>query len=353
MDKKQKRVAGVLIGIIIIIVIMMIEFVIFSKGVEADFKSLHVKLSEKILGNGYSKYLAQDADEESYDQFRYNISHMSAGINSNIITYGSGEKLMVMDVHTYLDSDMNSIMADDTLMLVNKTNTEKGKEIFYQTFHDEMLGNEIHSLISQYKEKVGELVFNVKVVYVKGNEFIPENVTYYEMGEGGSISREHVIYSCDKSEEELLNEGYEKYKVGESFCLGDINDSENPEKFIIYYAGIEDERKNRINALLEESKKLKPNQDDGSIFISKKEGLLMNEYFNIHEMTFDENNKYYAIEYEKKNVMFDVISYATLDGRRLLLGLGVVFEMIVLFVLIILAIIFTAGLMADKKNNGR
>ena len=352
-------------------IIISIQTSAYNKELELNFESLQERTCRSILKSGYEKYVLQNdadfadalasvkgyplTDEDKQKQFRCFISNMNEGINSSKLEYSGN--VVVSDAHAYFDSEMNSIMNENTLMLIVK-NTQSDSDDskrarYYYTYQDDSLTEQMRDIFHKYGNRVGTVVFEVQGCYIKEDTFVPEKMLYYSMGEGGSKSSETVLYTTAKSKDEMEKNGYQYCEIDDAFLIGDITDSSGADSYIMYCSEIDDERKTRVNELINEARNWKGGSVDGRTFIKKKDGLFTSEFFSLAEFRPEGGDElYYAVTYEKKNSLFDLISNSTMGGHGLLYAGLIIIEILGAIVVAVVAAIIIIRV-KNKRNQAK
>ena len=367
----MKKLKIILISFVVVLVMLIItisvEMTIFSKEMETNFQSLQERTCKSLFESGYKQYFTGDdkddtdepnlealyggplSDEERYDQFVSFITNMNDGVNNATIESEFFGGLLVTDVHMYLDSEMNSIKKDNTLMYARK-NSESGSRIrVYYTYQDDALAEQIDTVKQTYGENINSIVFEVDNIYIKDHQFVPDKMYYYAEG---NDSDKREITTTAKSEEEMKADGYTLYEIKDEFCLYDIADTISNEEFIIYSDWVDSERQKRVEELFAESQKTK-DSEDGYVFLTKKDGLFVSEYFSAQKYEMGEaKDVYYAVTYEKKHIFFDMMSSGLTGGsggKMLVVIAAEIFFSLVLWVVMSAVIISVTNKKQPKK----
>ncbi len=322
-----------------------------NKILEGNFESLHERTCKSLIEHGYNRYVLQEnediaaaietingaplTEEEKYEQFCCYITNVNAGVNSSDIDSPLVGGVAAADVHAYYDSEMNSIMKYNSLMLVRKLSNDQlssdskdaSKAMVYYTYQDESLTEQMNMIIKEYGNKIGKVVFHVRGGYIKDHEFVPAKLSFYSMGEGGVKSKEKELYTTAEDREAMEADGYSYYEIDDSFLIGDTKD--DSDSFVVYCGEIDSDRQSRVDELIAESKKLKGASEGGRLFVRKKAGVFTNEYFSIDEINLEgEEDVFYAVTYEKMNFLFDLMSYSLMGGHGLLYVVLIIAEII-------------------------
>lgn len=348
--KSSVKIYGIafLIAFLIVTLILSIQWSKINKSMEQQYSSMHERICKNVLEKGYSKYILENDnnDDDKFEQYRCYITNISDGVNNSISDSDNSSREMVTDVFRYYDKDMNSIMKDNTLMLITVESEGDSKTRIYYTYEDDSLKEQMQGIINEYGDRIGTVVFHVTDGYIKNHEFVPAKLTYYSVGQGGSLSNETALFTNVKDKESMENDGYSFYHIDNEFTLGQIGSgNENEEGFVVYCREIDPERMERIDALIKESQNLKRHSNDGRIFIKKKQGIFAKEYFTINEFSPEDGaGPFYSVTYEKKNALFDILSYATMEKY----GFVMIFIMI-LEVIAGIVLAFVGGYLYQKK----
>ena len=336
-NKVKVYLVALLISSCLMVIILSIQTMYYNSLLEENFKSMHERICISVLERAHKWYIQQSDEEitevldklngapltedEKRAQLSCYVSNLSAGINSSDLSVSNSGGFLASDAHTYFDSDMNSILKENALLLVTRdsqsTVKNGSKAYIYYIYQDDSLTEQMQGLTDLLGNKINTVVFHVQDGYIRDNEFVPAKLSYYSVGEGGSLSKEKELWVAAKDREAMENEGYSFYEIDDSFLIGDIADNSDSDSYIIYAAGLESEKKNRIEELLKESQNMRGTSGDGRIFIRKKSSLATVEYFSQNKCEFDDGQVYYAVAYEKKNVFFDIFSYSMFGGHGL------------------------------------
>jgi len=326
-----------IISACLMVIILSIQTMHYNSLLEENFKSMHERICMKVLERAHKLYIEQPdnettevinklngaplTEEEKKEQLSCYVSNLSAGVNSSDLSVSDSGGLLASDAHMFFDTDMNSILKEDALLLVTRDSQSKvknGSKLYiYYIYQDDSLTEQMQGLINLLGNKITKVVFHVKDGYIRNHEFVPERISYYSVGEGGSLSKEKELWVAAKDREAMEKDGYSFYEIDDSFLIGDISDNSDNDSYIIYSGGLESEKKNRVEELLKESQSLRDNSGDGRKFIRKKSSLATVEYFSLDKCEFGDGEVYYAAAYEKKNVLFDIFSYSMFGGRGL------------------------------------
>ena len=304
------------------------------------------------IGEMYGSPLSE---EELYDQFTCYLTCMNAGLNSSAVSYDDLGGDILAGVSTYYDDEMNSIMKNDTMMLISqrsKDETGTGRRAFlYYTYQDDTLKEQMDDIIGKAGNSIGKVVFEVEGVYVKEHEFVPAKLYCYAMDEGGAKVAEQDLYTTATNKEDMEAAGFEYIDISDSFLIGDTLPGSDEKTAIVYCGDVDSERASRVDELIKESEKLAA--DDGRVFIKKKSGLFTTEYFSKQERDVnDGEDVYYAVTYEKKNILFDFMAFDGLGGAGFLFFGIVIAEIVGALILGVIAG-FIAYLIARKKQRAK
>lgn len=321
--KSSLKIYGIafLIAFTIVTICISIELSILNKAVEVNYSSTQERISKSFLEKGYNKYIIENSEnDDSFEQFCCFITNFTEGLNNSEIKASEAGGLVVTDVFRYYDSDFNSLMKENTLMLIMNESDNDSSMRKYYTYQDDSLTEQMQNVFKEYEGKIDTVVFHVTDGYIKDHEFVPSKLTYYSVGQGGSLSKKIDLYTTVKDKESMEKDGYSFYSIDDEFTIGQISDSLSSESFIIYCKEIDSERMDRVNYLLKEAQKLKKHSSDNRIFIRKKPGLFTSEFFCLNEYSPDDGTgPYYAVCYQKKNILYDFLSYCTSSDYGLIL----------------------------------
>lgn len=352
--------------VLAIIIATFISIIIFSvymsrvdKSSETFFNSMIAKTGHNMIKRGYDRYIVKSneahneklkemkgsdiTDDEMYKEFRCFVTELSDSINNNTEDMDKKAASSACSVFRYYDSEMNSLMQENTLMLVERESINDTKVRLYYTYQDESLTEQMENLRNKYGEKIGSVEFTVKDAYIKDLEFIPVEITYTSTNEDGSITETGEIYTTVRGEDLMKQDGYELYQIEDSFRIGESIGHTDSETFITYAAGLDEAKLKRVDKLLEESQKIGGNNDE-SVFITKKTGFLEKENFVINKLSDDEANTFYSVIYEKQGLIFRIFNYIVTENNGLIVTalLGVM-----------ILLVFAASIVGAAIYNGR
>lgn len=349
---------------LMLVITVSIELSIFNKSVEQSFHDLQERICISLFETAYKQYFPGDdkdetdepnleslyggpiSDEERKEQFTSFLTNMNDSVNNSTIESDFFGGLLVTDAHMYFDSEMNSLKNDNTLLYARK-NSESGSRIrVYYTYQDDALATQIESVKEKYGEYIDSIVFGVDDIYIKDHEFVPKEI-YYTIG--GSEESKTVLSTTAKSEDEMLADGYTLYEIEDEFCLYDVEDTVKNEEFVVYTDWIDSDKVQRVEQLFQESQRLKE-AEDGYVFLTKKDGLFVNEFFSAKKFEMGEaKDVYYVVTYEKKHLFFDLLSSVLgLTGGNG--GLMLVVIIIEIFLSLVLWIVISAIIIRKTKK---
>lgn len=366
--KKALKIYGIslITALFVAVIIISIHLRFIRKTIEESFLSMQERTCVSILENGYKRYISQTdeemnkdmediyggpfSDDEKYDQFKCFISNLTEGLNNNTVETEDSDEPLVTDVYRYYDSEMNSLMKENTLLFIRKGGNEKNNARVYYTYEDEAFAEHMQKVINENIDNKSNLRFHIENVYLKEHEFVPAKVSYYIVNDYGGKTEETEISTAAEAEELMKQWGYTTFEIDNEIALGDISSSTGDNDFVLYINKIDDERLGRVEQLIEESLKMKESSDDGRIFIKRKEGLLTSEMFTLKKITPEGgNDSFYAVTYEKKNVLFDLFSYGMMEKGGLIHVVLIVVELIGA---IIIALIVATVIYSKSKKSG-
>ena len=328
--KKTKKVMIILAAVFVFLVFaaFVICISLAKKGQEANFHTMQERLCispcEKAIdtymeGNGASSTDALTGNELQMSCF---LSCMNEGVNSAYVYLNSG-KLIVSDTHKYYDEDFNSIMTDNALVLVRSaedagTEVKTGDESsnnptrkYYSVYQPDSFKEQMDDLYKKYGDDINSLVFHVYDGYVKGDQFVPANITYYVSGEGGRKSKDEDLYTNAIARESMEADGFEFVEIDDEFTIGDSSDFYHVDpKPVVIYCGNEDTRtEDRVDELIKIGKESRDYKQDGKVFYKKNTGPFTSEFFSITKITSDDGSyTCNAVTYEKVNVIMAIFS---------------------------------------------
>ena len=343
MDKKLSKSVktyglAVLIAILATIIIFSIFVSIVNKSSENNYHSMTERVCGKLVDSSYKNYVLQDVekrnqlleetygipltDEERYREFKCRLTNTSSGVNDGPVSFSTNYGVEVSSAYRFYDSDMNSLIMDNTLFFVKKLEQDDKKVTIYYTYQDDDLAEQIRLVRNKYGSDDASLRFNVENVFVKGTEFVPAKITYSYVDENGNRSAEEALSTKVKTAKSMEEEGYEFVEVSGDFEIGDGIGSKDPDGYFNYVAEIDDIRMDRINELIGEAQKLDRNNNKETVFITKKPGGSKIEYFTLHKVTPENSDEsFYAVSYEKKSFDFLFVEYLAMNKFGFL-GIG-------------------------------
>lgn len=329
MNKKPGFIKTILIALIIalLVSVTLVYFQLkgLKKSVEDNYKSMHGKLSAKIFNSGYDYYITEDED---VNQLKCHLSNMVEGINFSTINMPFTHSLVTTDIYRYYDSELNSIMLKDTLIMVEKESPDS-KKCHYYTFKDDAFTKEIDEIVSKYGDKIGSIVFNIKDIYVKDDSFVPAEISCYYVTEGGQVSKSKTLYEAPKSKTEMENNGYSFIVRDDSFFLGS---SATGDKCFVYCYGLDSERENMVNDVFNEAVNNSGGNPD-NVYVRKDPGPFTVELYSVRKNDGkDAKHTYYVMAYEYMNVLIQPYLLSALGGRGILYVELFVFEVFFIFV---------------------
>lgn len=329
---------AVLIAILATIIIFSIFVSIVNKSSENNYHSMTERVCGKLVDSSYKNYVLQDVekrnqlleetygipltDEERYREFKCRLTNTSSGVNDGPVSFSTNNGVEVSSAYRFYDSDMNSLIMDNTLFFVKKLEQDDKKVTIYYTYQDDDLAEQIRLVRNKYGSDDASLRFNVENVFVKGTEFVPAKITYSYVDENGNRSAEEALSTKVKTAKSMEEEGYELVEVSGDFEIGDGIGSKDPDGYFNYVAEIDDIRMDRINELIGEAQKLDRNNNKETVFITKKPGGSKIEYFTLHKVTPENSDEsFYAVSYEKKSFDFLFVEYLAMNKFGFL-GIG-------------------------------
>ena len=359
--KASVYVISILVAIVAASCLISFQFMNNRKHVEENAIAMQEKLAYSVIKNGYDRYVAgnhkdftdavnelngsQLTTDESYEQLKCFITNMSEGVNDNKVESRLLGGNVINDYHLYYDSEMNSMMKENTLMIVKKnrsdntdeSNKEASKVRIYYTFNDDEFADKMQSIIEVYGSRIGTVVFHVENAYIKGHEFVPGKVSCYAIGEGGNITDEKELFVCPDDMGVMINNGYELHAVDDEFLIGDINDSMTNDYFAVYCSTPAASDTARIDQLINDNiDKLKENGDD-RLLVKNYQGFLNTEMFSVMKCAPEgSDDLFYAVVYEKRNALLNIVDDSIYGGRGMTNVIIYILEMIAAIVIGIL-----------------
>ena len=332
-------IASLIVAILLSGAIISIQMSQSKNLFEQNFKSMHGELSAKIFNRGYDYYISEDEDTK---QLQYYLSNMVEGINYSKIVIPYFNTLVMTDIYRYYDSKFNCINVKDTLLYVedNEEKPDSPKRKYY-SFRDERLTAGINQLVKEYGDNIGMVVFNVKNVYVKDDTFIPDEVSCYAMGDGGTQNNRMTLYRAPKDKAGMEADGYrfvgknENFFVGETALKGDS---------FCYCYGMDAEREKRVKEILDEVVQSSGGNPE-QVYERKDISPFSMEMYSIRKNDGkDEEHTYYVVIYERVNVLLQAYSLNALNGRGItyveiyaleMIGLAAAFMLIAVLIVMI------------------
>lgn len=339
MSKRMKTYGlAVLIAFLTTIIIFSIFVSRMYKSSEDTYHSMTERVCDKLINSTYKNYVLQDVeernqlleqtygipltDEERYREFKCQLTNTSAGVSDGSGNISTDYGIVANSIYRYYDSDMNSLIMDNTLLFVEKIGQENKKVSIYYTCQDESLAEQIRLIRGKYGSEDASLRFIVENIYIKGTEFVPAKITYSYLDENGNRSNEEALSTKIKTAKSMEEEGYRFVEVSGDFGIGDSISSKDMGGYFNYAAEIDDIRMDRINELIDEAQKQNKNDAKETVFITKKPGGSGIEYFTLHKVTPENSNEsFYALSYEKKSFGFLFVEYIIM-GKHGLLGIS-------------------------------
>ena len=315
--------------------ILLSEYMSFVRKVNEDFYNKNISKSCKNLINvAYKRHISEKNDkrnalleslkgsplteEEKYKQFQYGVSDMMEAINNNPSGESSGKGMDLSSVFKCYDSDMNSIMQENTLLLVKKAKVKNAVTILYYDYQDDTLAEEMNAIIEKYGEDIKNVEFHIEDVYIKDLSFVPMRIYYVVKDENGNESKETELISNIDKLDELKKDGYELFEINNTFDLDTSYFDHEEECYISYISKLSDEEQKRVDELFAEGMRVKAN-DETYVFFSKRPNLYTNENVSIEYCNFEESEySFYVMTYEKRGIVFELINYLVVQKGGLL-----------------------------------
>lgn len=310
---------AILMAIIISLVVIYIEASIIKNNDADYYRNSHDRITvtmmekaDKIYGSdgsdlsdteeGKRKAALSFTDGEFTDaekQVRCFYTRFMSGLNSSEV-YSLGQDTKALhDLRLLLDENGESVMTDDTLILVRTAKSGDTTGEIYYTFQDDGLSNQMHAIVERKKNSIGDIVFHAKGAYLKGDEFVPEEVDYYNVA---TNSGPDYLYQLDKTKEEMEADGYTYYEVEETFARGGLDHGDD---FFVFYSAPDKETMDRISELMKPV--IEDDYQNGEgYFETNNKGPLRVEIFTVSKYDSPYTDKeYYLVSYENNNVLYE------------------------------------------------
>ena len=310
---------AILIAIIISLAVIFVEANIIKNNMAEYYRGSHDKITVTMMekadkiyasdGEGLSDVekakreaalsLSDGKFVDAEKQARCFYTRFMSGLNSGEVYSLVSKSKALYDKRILLDENGESAMVDNSLILVRtEKNGDTVGELYY-TFQDDELTNQMNAIDKRMKNGIGDIVFHAKGAYLKGDEFVPEEVDYSNVATG---TGPEYLYQLDKTKEEMEADGYTYYEVEETFARGGLDHGND---FFVFYSAPDKETMDRISELM------KPVLDDNyqngeGYFESNSKGPLREEVFSVSKYDSPYTNKgYYLVSYENNSILYE------------------------------------------------
>ena len=329
--KTATIVKALILGLAFSLALIYFQLTQVKSGLEDYYKSMNNRLGQGAIQHGINIYISDDEDvsdselkkregaialnegpfEDGYKQMQCYTTKLVSGVNVSEIKSLSG-RAAVRDVFAYYDENMESIMTTDTLLLVKRDAKESHAEVFY-TYKDADLTDRMNDLLETYGSvEIGKVVFCMEGAYIRGDSFIPEKLTYYSIGQGGSKSETETIETKVRDREAMEADGFKYYDLKDEFRIGDISDAGD---YVTYCYAIPD----KTRAIIENKMNTAISNGEIDTTIYGKQRLFTVEYFRVSEVEIPKLRKnVYAVSYKYDNVLYEIAIHGFAGGRGLL-----------------------------------
>ncbi|MCR5543845.1 MAG: hypothetical protein K6F55_06820 [Eubacterium sp.] len=326
---------SLLVAILLVTIVISIQLAHVNKIREQNFKDVNERISCKVFDRGYKAYYEDGIvpEDEAYEQFCYYITFLNDAINHSDQNDKSLKKLGIYRANNYYDSDMNSLLKENSLVLVKKDQEDgdNNKKLLFYKCVDDSLSKQIEDVISKFGEDADTLVFEAEGIYYKDYEFIPSKLSFHGFSGKASESETGFIDISGVDKDALEAEGYEYIDMKDEFSLGEGITSLENEYSVMYFSSVDSDKQARVDELIDEAKKI--GSDDGRTFIRKRSGLFTFELFSVVEKTLGEKDGYSVVTYDKNNMLFDIMSYKGMGGAGFIFLFLVIIEVAIALLL--------------------
>ena len=340
------------IAIIMAILLSSILLSVFLSSVRKHnddfFNSLTAKSSNKLLNTAYIKHISEKNDrrnellkslkgspltaDERYMEFQYGLSDYVESINYNLDGESNRKGMELYSVLTFYDSEMNSILKENTLLLVKREREEKADTALYYTYQDDSLADKMSELINEYGSNMDKVKFHVEDAYIKDLTFVPKKLSYTTPGENGGSSDEVLLISNADKEDELKKDGYKLFEIDNTFDLGESYFDHDEDVYVDYISCLSNEKKDRMADLLAEGQRIKTN-DGEDVFFTKKPNPFAVERVSFQKYTSEENeDTFYVLAYEKSGIINEIVHYWILKKGGIVFTFLLIPAIIVIFI---------------------
>ena len=310
---------AILIAIIVSLAVIFVEASIIKNNMAEYYRGSHDKITVTMMEKA-DKIYASDGEgltdvekakreaalnlaggefSDAEKQARSFYTRFMSGLNSGTVYSFANKSKALYDIRILLDENGESVMVDDSLILVRtEKNGDTTGELYY-VFQDDELTKQMNAIDERMKNSIGDIVFHAKGAYLKGDEFVPEEVDYYNVVTGTSPE---YLYKLDKTKEEMEEDGYTYYEVEETFARGGLDHNED---FYVFYSAPDKETMDRISELMKPVKE-KGYQNGEGYSESNSKGPLREEVFSVSKYDSPYTSKgYYLVSYENNTILYE------------------------------------------------
>ena len=312
--KKKSVKPFVIIAVVILIlcIIITILLMVLMNKTESFYESTQLRLSNNVVDRAYDNYVLKKDDEyikaveningkplseEEYElQMKLYCACMSGNINTGSVI--DGKKIHMSDIWNYYDSDLNNFVSakGDMLLFSKKDESNESKARLCYAYEDDGFTEKMNSVKEEVFYGGGEAFIHIEDIYIKDFTFIPKKAEYFIVKENMGEPVKKILYEEEKSDDEMIKEGYELYEIDSTFAMvGSLGDD------FEYISAVDEDTRGKINECINEYK------ESGMPKEMRKKlshNPLCFEVIDIKEHTPDgTDNKYYVATYEKKDVL--------------------------------------------------
>lgn len=312
--KKKSVKPFVIIAVVILIlcIIIMIPLILLMKKTEAAFETVQLRISNSVIdmANDYytlkkdNEYIKDIEDingkpltEEEYElQMKLYCMRMSGNINTGSVI--DGRKIHTSDIWNYYDSDLNNFVSakGDMLLFSKKEENNESKARLIYIYENDDFTEKMNAVKDGVYTGGGDAFIHIEDIYIKDFTFIPKKAEYFIVKENMGEPVKKILYEEEKSDDEMIKEGYELYEIDSTFdMVGSLGDD------FEYISAVDEDTRGKINECINEYK------DSGMPKEMRKKlshNPLCFEVIDIKEHNPDgTDSKYYVATYEKKDVL--------------------------------------------------
>ena len=299
-----------------------------EKIIDRCFSNTISVKSEEKKAKQEEMYGGPLSDEKRNKQFKTMLSSYASGLNCISEVTDTENTGKLYSTYYFYDSEMNSIMFENTLILVRTEKIEDKKVRILYSFQDDEFARKMRELRENVGDNYEYVGFHIDNAYIKDDTFVPAKMSYYAQDSNGKKSKEYELYTNASDKEAMIYNGYQFCEVANDFTFGDsiVSDKDNA-YFVTYIGEVDKKVKDRIDELLQEGQKTHP--DEKNYIITKRTGFYQNEIFSFNTYgTDDSEHIYHGVIYDYSNSAASLLDTVTIPGA----GFG---DLIFLFVGII------------------